>query len=192
MTLLHLDSSIQGEGSVSRAVSAAIVGRLKGDRSVPVRYRDLAADPLPHLTLPGFGTEEAAAVLDEFLAADTVVIGAAMYNFTIPSQLKAWIDHIAVAGKTFRYDEQGNAIGLAGEKRVIVALSRGGFYFEGAPGASMEHAETYLRAVLGFVGITDPEFIIAEGVATGAERRTVALDAAIAAAGSIAAVRLAA
>jgi FMN-dependent NADH-azoreductase len=193
MTILHLDSSIQGERSISRTVSAAIVERLKAQRpDVAVSYRDLAAEPLPHLTLPGFGTDEAAAVLEQFLSADTVVIGAPMYNFTISSQLKAWIDHIAVAGKTFRYDETGNAIGLAGDKRVIVALSRGGYYGEGTPAAAIEHAETYLRAVLGFFGINNPEFVIAEGSAIGAEQREAGIAAALAAVESLEAGELAA
>ncbi|MCW2335788.1 FMN-dependent NADH-azoreductase [Sphingobium sp. B2D3A] len=181
MTVLHIDSSIQGENSITRQISAAIVERLKAEQpGADVRYRDLAAQPLPHLTLPGFGTDEAAAVLAEFLDADTVVIGAPMYNFTISTQLKAWIDHIAVAGKTFRYDETGNAIGLAGDKRVIVALSRGGFYGAGTPAAAVEHAESYLRAVFGFIGIT-PEFIVAEGAAAGPEHRAAGIEAALAA-----------
>ncbi|MCW2364136.1 MULTISPECIES: FMN-dependent NADH-azoreductase [Sphingobium] len=181
MTVLHIDSSIQGENSITRQISAAIVERLTAEQpGADVRYRDLAAQPLPHLTLPGFGTDEAAAVLAEFLAADTVVIGAPMYNFTISTQLKAWIDHIAVAGKTFRYDESGNAIGLAGDKRVIVALSRGGFYGAGTPAAAVEHAESYLRAVFGFIGIV-PEFIVAEGAAVGPEHRAAGIEAALAA-----------
>ena len=106
-------------------------------------------------------------MLDEFLAADTVVIGAPMYNFGIPSQLKAWIDRIAVAGKTFRYGEDGRPIGLAGDKRVIVAITRGGFYDEGN---ALEHVETYLRGVLGFIGVT-PEFVHADGIAVGPEQR---------------------
>ncbi|MCW2391709.1 FMN-dependent NADH-azoreductase [Sphingobium sp. B1D7B] len=181
MTVLHIDSSIQGENSITRQISAAIFERLKAEQpGADVRYRDLAAQPLPHLTLPGFGTDEAAAVLAEFLDADTVVIGAPMYNFTISTQLKAWIDHIAVAGKTFRYDESGNAIGLAGDKRVIVALSRGGFYGAGTPAAAVEHAESYLRAVFGFIGIV-PEFIVAEGAAVGPEHRAAGIEAALAA-----------
>lgn len=181
MTVLHIDSSIQGENSITRQISAAIVERLKAEQpGADVRYRDLAAQPLPHLTLLGFGTDEAAAVLAEFLDANTVVIGAPMYNFTISTQLKAWIDHIAVAGKTFRYDESGNAIGLAGDKRVIVALSRGGFYGAGTPAAAVEHAESYLRAVFGFIGIV-PEFIVAEGAAVGPEHRAAGIEAALAA-----------
>ena len=183
MNLLHIDSSIQGDASVSRAVSAAVVSRLKAlHPELTVSRLDLAEKPLPHLTLPGFGTDEAVAVLEQFLAADIVVIGAPMYNFTIPTQLKSWVDHIAVAGKTFRYTDQGS-VGLAGGKRVIVALSRGGHYADGA--AAMEHAETYLRAVLGFMGIHGPQFIIAEGVALGPDHREVALAGAVAAAGRV-------
>lgn len=178
MKLLHLDSSIQGENSSSRAVSAAVVERLRATRgALETRYRDLAADPLPHLTLPGFATEEAAVVLDEFLSADIVVIGAPMYNFGIASQLKAWFDHILVAGKTFRYGEHG-VEGLVPGKKVIVALSRGGIYSVG-PAAAIEHAETHLRAILGFIGINDVEFLVTEGVALGAEQREAALQAAL-------------
>ena len=109
--------------------------------------RDLVATPLSHLTLGGSGDDD---VLDEFLAADTVVVGAPMYNFTVPSQLKAWIDRILVAGKTFRYGANGPE-GLAGGKRVIVALSRGGFYEDNS---AFEHAKSYLQAAFGFIGIT--------------------------------------
>src|SRR6202012_1647604 len=98
------------------------------------------------------------AVLEEFLAADIVVLGAPMYNFTIPSQLKAWIDRIIVGGKTFKYGANG-AEGLAGNKRLIVAISRGGFYGAGSPTAALEHLETYLRGVFGFIGIVNPDFI---------------------------------
>ena len=107
-------------------------------------------------------------VLEEFLAADIVVLGAPMYNFTIPSQLKAWIDRILVAGKTFKYGAQGPE-GLAGNKRVIVAISRGGFYGPGTPAAVGEHLETYLRWVFGFIGVASPEFISADGIQIGPE-----------------------
>ena len=109
-------------------------------------------------------------MLEEFLAADIVVLGAPMYNFTIPSQLKAWIDRILVAGKTFKYSAQG-VEGLAGNKRVIVAISRGGFYGPGTPAAVGEHLETYLRWVFGFIGIQNPEFISADGIQVGPEHR---------------------
>jgi FMN-dependent NADH-azoreductase len=112
--------------------------------------------------------------MDEFLAADTVVIGAPMYNFTISTQLKAWIDRIAVRGKTFSYSENGPQ-GLAGGKRVIIAIARGNLYGPGAPAAAFDFQEPYLRAVFGFIGISDVEFIRAEGIAFSPEHRTAAL-----------------
>ena len=137
MKLLHLDSSILGENSVSRAVSAAVVAQLKSAHpQLEVAYRDLVADPLPHLTLAALADHE---LVDQFLASDVVVIGAAMYNFSLATQLKAWIDRVSIAGKTFRYTEAG-AQGLAGGKRVIVALSRGGLYGAGSPAAAMRSA----------------------------------------------------
>ena len=165
MTILKIDSSITGENSVSRQLTAATLDQLLAqDPNATVIVRDLAAEPLDHLTLAAFADT---AVLDEFLAADTVVIGAPMYNFGVPSQLKAWIDRIAVAGKTFRYGPDGRPEGLAGDKRVIVAISRGGFYDEGN---AMEHVETYLRGVLGFIGVT-PVFVHADGIAIGPDQR---------------------
>ena len=107
-----------------------------------------------------------------------------MYNFTIPSQLKAWIDRIVIAGKTFRYGEQG-VKGLAGDKRVIVAVSRGGLYGRGNAAVAAEHVETYLRTVLGFIGITHPEIIVAEGILVGPEQRETALQGALQAATSL-------
>jgi FMN-dependent NADH-azoreductase len=196
MKLLHIDSSVLGPNSVSRQVSAAIVERLQ--RATPdlhVTYRDLTAAPLSHLSGLHLAAAQGAeletaleqdlaagqVVLDEFLAADIVVIGAPMYNFTIPSQLKAWIDRILVAGKTFKYGAQG-VEGLAGNKRVIIAVSRGGFYGAGAPSAVGEHLETYLRYVFGFIGIANPEIIVAEGVQVGPEHREKALQSALTAA----------
>jgi FMN-dependent NADH-azoreductase len=178
MKILHLDSSIQGDASASRTVSAAAVERLRTTHDgAEVAYRDLAADPLPHITLPGFGTGEAAAALDAFLAADVVVIGAPMYNFGIPTQLKSWFDHILVAGRTFQYGENG-AEGLAGDKKAIVALSRGGIYSEG-PAAAAEHAESHLRAMFGLIGITDVAFVVTEGIAFGPDHREAALKASL-------------
>lgn len=181
MNLLHLDSSITGSVSASRALSAAIVERLSaGNPLIETRYRDLVAEPLPHLTLDQLGDPAANAELQRFLTADVVVIGAGFYNFGIPSQLKAWLDRVLIGGQTFSYGPDGPQ-GLAGGKRVIVALTRGGIYSEGSPAAALEHAETYLKAVFGFIGIT-PEFIVAEGLAMGDEARvagmTAALDAA--------------
>ena len=186
MTILHLDSSILGPHSVSRQLSAEIVGRLLAAApGTPVVERDLAAVPLAHLSgahlaaaqagtaEPGLTADLAngAAALAEFLAADTVVIGVGFYNFTIPSQLKAWIDRILVSGQTFRYGADGRPEGLAGDKRVILAIARGGFYGAGAPAATFEHAESYLRAALGFIGIRRIEVVAAEGLAAGPEMR---------------------
>jgi FMN-dependent NADH-azoreductase len=193
MKLLHIDSSVLGPHSVSRQVSAAIVDRLRqATPGLDVVYRDLTSAPLahlsgPHLAAPQAGSGDAAlqqdlaagqAVLEEFLAADIVVLGAPMYNFTIPSQLKAWIDRILVAGKTFKYSAQG-AEGLAGNKRVIVAVSRGGFYGAGTPAAVGEHLETYLRWVFGFIGVTNLAFISADGIQVGPEHRAKALAGAL-------------
>jgi FMN-dependent NADH-azoreductase len=175
VTILQIDSSITGEASISRQVTRAIVAELtRGEPDAQVLHRDLAAAPLPHLTLAELGDRT---VLGEFLAADTVVIGAPMYNFSVPSQLKAWIDRIMVAGVTFRYTPEGPE-GLAKGKRVIVAVSRGGFYDAGSPAAALEHVETYLRAVLGFIGI-EPEFVVADGINIGPEQREAALEAAL-------------
>ena len=181
MRLLHLDSSALGANSVTRELSAAIVARWQD--AVPglrVDYRDLDADPLPHLTggvLAGTdaaGKAEGDAAMDQFLASDVVVIGAPMYNFGIPSTLKAWIDRIAVAGKTFRYTEKGPE-GLATGKRVIVAIGRGGVYDAASAG---DFQEPYLRFLFGFLGITDVEFVRAEGVAMSPQHRADALAAA--------------
>src|SRR5438045_767854 len=119
MTILKIDSSITGEASISRQLTAAVTQQLLGQRpDARLVERDLVASPLSHLTLGGSGDQD---VLEEFLAADTIVIGAPMYNFTVPSQLKAWIDRILVAGTTFRYGANGPE-GLAGDKRAIVAV----------------------------------------------------------------------
>ncbi|MCF3933425.1 FMN-dependent NADH-azoreductase [Acuticoccus sp. M5D2P5] len=174
MKLLHIDSAITGEQSVSRKLTSDVVARLVGaNPGIDVMYRDLVAEPFDHLTLRDMPAQgESTPVLDEFLASDIVVIGAPMYNFTVPSQLKAWIDRILVAGKTFRYTETG-PVGLAGDKRVIVALSRGGVYGDGAAAAA-EHLETYLRTILGFIGVS-PEFVIAEGMLIGPDQREAAM-----------------
>ena len=166
MTILHVDASINGENSASRAISGSIVEQLRGGAGDRLVYRDLAREPLAHLTLASFADTS---VLDEFMAADTVVIGAPMYNFTLPSQLKAWIDRILVAGTTFRYTADGPQ-GLAGGKRVIIALARGGIYDAGSPAAALEHLESYLRGVFNFIGI-EPEFVAADGLAIGPEER---------------------
>jgi FMN-dependent NADH-azoreductase len=194
MNLLHIDASVLGDHSVSRQVSAAVVARLRAaNPDLTVTYRDLAAAPLAHLSglhLAAAGGADvpdqvrrdhadAQAALAEFLAADVVVIGAPMYNFTLPSQLKAWIDRILIAGQTFRYTAAGPE-GLAGNKRVIVAISRGGFY--GPENAAAEHVESYLRTVFGFIGVTDLEFVAADGVQIGPEQRAKAVSGALEAA----------
>ena len=119
-----------------------------------------------NLTLASFNDQQ---VLDEFLAADTIVIGAPMYNFTLPTQLKAWLDRILIAGKTFRYTADGPE-GLAGGKRVIIGLARGGIYDRGSPAAALEHLESYLRGVFKFIGI-EPEFIAADGLNISPEQK---------------------
>ena len=191
MKLLHVDSSILGGNSVSRTLSADIVAaEQQRHPGLAVTYRDLGAAPVGHLSgahlaaFQGAVPEEAAlqadlaaglAVMDEFLTADIVVVGAPMYNFGVPSQLKAWIDRLAVAGKTFRYTEAGPE-GLAGGKTVIVASARGGFYGGETPAAFLDHQESYLRGVFGFFGITDITFIRAEGVARGPEAKGKAME----------------
>ncbi len=188
MKILHIDSSIQGSSSASRAISAAAVEALRArDPDLKVSYRDLAATPLSHLTLDVFASTEGKAILEEFQAADIVVIGVALYNFSIPSQLKAWIDRILVKGQTFRYGENG-PVGLAGDKQAIVALARGGTYGAGSPFASFEHAETLMRNVFAFVGIANFEFIVAEGLALGQDAREASIAAALERAGQVAPV----
>lgn len=194
MKLLHIDSSILGANSASRQVSAAAVSQLvNATPGLEVVYRDLAAQPLSHLGGEHFAARQgivpespaiqkdiavSEAVLDEFLGADIVVIGAPMYNFGISSQLKAWIDRVAVAGKTFRYGPNGPE-GLAGNKRVIIAISRGGLYGPGMPAAAFEHVETYLRSVFAFFGVTNLEIIVAEGLGMGPEQRDKAIRSAL-------------
>lgn len=199
MKLLHIDSSILGSHSKSRRLTAAIVARFKREYPrVEIIYRDLVAAPPPHMTLaslPGDHPSSAFAgaldnaaqcvrdasqrLLEEFMAADIVVLGVPMYNWSIPTQLKAWIDIVVVPGKTFRYGPGGAEEGLAGDKRVIAAITRGAFYGSGMPGSSAEHAESYLRSVLSFLGVNHPEFIVAEGVTSGEENKARALDSAL-------------
>lgn len=183
MNLLHIDSSSLGNASVSRQLSAAVVEAWRAAHpGTQVTYRDLVAGGVPHWT-PGTGLSRdpdilGQSLLDEFLRAEVVVIGAPMYNFGVPSQLKAWIDHLAVPGQVFRYTAAGPE-GLAGGKTLIIASSRGGIYTQG-PAAAMDHQETYLRAVFGFFGITDIRFVRAEGVAMGDEKRDQAIQDALA------------
>jgi len=194
MNLLHIDSSITGGASVSRQISARIVEEIRQHtHGVVVTRRDLDAAPLDHLDsrmlaamVPGSESDvetrrklaDGLAALEEFLRADIVVIGAPMYNFAVSSHLKAWIDRIAVAGKTFRYTEKGPE-GLSGGKKVIIASSRGGVYVPGTAQAALDFQETYLRAVFQFLGIDDVHFVRAEGVAIGPEQREAALSGAL-------------
>ena len=175
MTILHVDSSITGEQSASRTLTRSLVDQLRSSQpDAEIIYRDLAASPLPHLTLDAFADTT---VLEEFLGADTVVIGAPMYNFTLPTQLKAWIDRLAIAGTTFRYTENGPE-GLVQGKRVIIALARGGFYGEGPPAVALEHLETYLRGLFNFIGV-EPEFVVADGLAVSPEQREQSINQAL-------------
>ncbi|WP_265561681.1 FMN-dependent NADH-azoreductase [Sphingomicrobium arenosum] len=163
MTILHIDSSTQGQASVTRELTAYAVGKMAGEK---VDRLDLVADPIPHLV----GRPEANAFVAQLKAADTIVIGAPTYNFSVPSQLKAWFDRVAVAGETFRYTEKGPE-GLLRDKRVIVMIASGGVYEEGS---SFEHNQSYVRAIFQFMGL-EPEFVIANGVAMSEERRAEAI-----------------
>ena len=178
MKLLHLDSSILGPQSASRELSAAVVARWQREMpGLAVVHRDLAADPLPHLSAASLAQADAdeaalaATVMDEFLQADVIVVGAPMYNFGIPSQLKAWIDRVAVAGKTFRYTAEGPQ-GLAGGKKVIVAATYGGLH---PVESGRNFVEPYLRQVFAFLGISDVEFVSAEGLSVSPEQRVTSI-----------------
>jgi FMN-dependent NADH-azoreductase len=182
MKILHVDSSITGARSVSRELSALIVARLGGREQHDVTYRDVVADDLPHFTavtapsahplskaVPVLDQVQQAkrdasdAILSEFLEADIVVIGVPMYNFTLPSELKAWLDRIIVPGTTFKPGPNGPE-GLAGGKRVILAIARGGYYGEEAAFRAGEHGESLLRTAFGFIGVELIEAVIAEGL----------------------------
>ncbi|WP_019304511.1 FMN-dependent NADH-azoreductase [Xanthomonas oryzae] len=182
MKLLHLDSSALGATSISRELSAAIVAQQRRlYPEVEVTYRDLDRDPIPHLTAQTLAQTDPAeaaaaeAAMQQFLQAEVIVIGAPMYNFAIPSTLKAWIDRIAVVGRTFHYTANGPE-GLAGGKRLIIASTRGGIYAE----PSNDFQEPYLRQLFGFLGIDDITFVRAEGVAYSPQHRADALAAALA------------
>jgi FMN-dependent NADH-azoreductase len=186
--ILVLNSSAAGEASVSRLLVADAVAelteRLPGAQVV---FRDLAADPIPHLlpsTINGVRGQptspaelEARALSDKLIAelraADIIVIGAPMYNFSVPTTLRTWFDHVLRAGETFSYSEAGPK-GLLTGKRVIVVESRGGLYSEG-PAMSVDFQEPYLRHLLGFVGLTDVTFVRAEKIGYGPEAREQAL-----------------
>jgi len=183
MKVLHIDSSILGDASVSRQLSQAIVTQLQAKHAdATVEYLDLAKQTIPHLTaeiLMGQDAEQAALgekIIQQYLDADVVVVGAAMYNFGLPSTLKAWIDRISVAGKTFKYTENG-PVGLAGEKKAYIASSRGGVYGENSPA---DFQEGFLKTVFNFTGVSDVEIIRAEGVNMGTESKDQAIASALA------------
>ncbi|MFC3106518.1 FMN-dependent NADH-azoreductase [Undibacterium arcticum] len=181
-TILHINSSVRNAGSISRQLTAEFLSKWQAIQPADVIVeRDLAANPVPHLTEQMMGAfftpaeqrspEQAQTVqlsddlVAELLSADTIVIGAPMYNFSVSSTLKAWIDHVARAGLTFKYTETG-PVGMVQGKKVYIFTSRGGVYSQG-PAKSMDFHETYLRAVLGFIGLTDITFIHTEGLAMG-------------------------
>lgn len=194
MNLLHVDSSILGTHSVSRQLSAEIVSEwLKNRPDTTVEYLDLALNAPNHfgadaIAIKGVAqpepteaqrTENALSekLVSQFLAADVIVIGAPFYNFSIPTQLKAWIDRLAQPGRTFTYTEKGPT-GLATGKTVIVASTRGGAYSTSEGGQAMEHQESYLKVVFGFFGVTDVRIVRAEGLAMGDAPKAAALTAA--------------
>lgn len=195
MKLLHIDSSINGANSISRKLTADIVAQWTADHpDTVVDYLDLAVQTPTHFSQDAMGfrlppsdaalTESqqrenrlSEALVSQFLDADVVVIGAPLYNFSIPSQLKAWIDRLAQAGRTFKYTENG-VVGLAADKIVIAGLSRGGIYSTSEAGQAMEHQETYLKTVFGFFGITDFRTVRAEGTDLGPDSRAQALESA--------------
>jgi FMN-dependent NADH-azoreductase len=190
MQVLHLDSSALGAASVSRQLTSEIVARQRAlHPDIKVTYRDLAADPALHLTgahmaaRMGATSDDATlnddlvkgnAYMDELFAADVLVIGAPMYNLSIPTPLKAWIDRVAVAGKTFRYTATGPE-GLLKGKKAFIASARSGVYSAGSPAAALEHQETYLIGLLAFLGVTDVKVVRAEGMAFGPEAKEAAI-----------------
>ena len=200
--VLHIQSSPNLTGSVSRDLSADFVARhRKAHPDDAVTTRDLVSGHMPHLgvdLLGGyFGKPEALTpeqsgalrlsngLIDELLAADLIVIGAPMYNFSVPSQLKAWVDHVVRAGRTFQYTEQGPK-GLVSGKRAVLCLASGGVYSEG-PFKTFDFQENYLRAILGFIGIADVSVVRAEGLAMGSEAAAKAVAGAKAKAAELAA-----
>lgn len=190
MQILHIDSAITGNNSITRELTADILASLQqAHPEAKVDYLDLAVNAPSHLSAQslGFRTgQEAAteierqenaiseALVTQFLAADVIIVGAPFYNFTIPTQLKAWLDRIAQAGRTFKYTPTG-PVGLAGDKKVIIASARGGAYSSSAAGQAMEHQESYLKVIFGFMGVTDFTIVRAEGVSMGPEAKAAAM-----------------
>ena len=187
-SLLVINSSAAREGSVSRTlVEETLTRLLESNPFAEVVRRDLGADPVPHLsveTLNGVrGTPSTLAeqrarqlsdeLIAELRAADTIVIGAPMYNFGVTTGLRSWFDYVLRAGETFSYSAAGPK-GLLEGKRVIVIESRGGLYSEG-PASAIDFQEPYLRHLLGFIGITDVTFVHAEKIGYGPEARSAAI-----------------
>ncbi|MEY4100198.1 MAG: hypothetical protein RL300_1369, partial [Pseudomonadota bacterium] len=194
MKLLHVDSSILGSYSVSRQLSAEIVAEWRKNRpDTTVEYLDLAVNAPNHFSADAIAIKGVAQpepteaqraenalsekLVSQFLASDVIVIGAPFYNFSIPTQLKAWIDRLAQPGRTFTYTEKGPT-GLATGKTVIVASTRGGAYSTSEGGQAMEHQESYLKVVFGFFGITDVRIVRAEGLSMGDAPKAAAISAA--------------
>jgi FMN-dependent NADH-azoreductase len=198
--ILIVDSAATGESSVSRKLTRALADTLqRRDPAARIVRRDVGAAPIPHLseaTVPAIRAglvesaeaERALALSDELVAelkdADLVVIGAPMYNFGMPSTLKAWFDHVLRARITFRYTESGPE-GLLKGKKAIVVEARAGLYSEG-PGAAMDSQEPHLRTLLGFMGIDDVTFVRAEKLAFGPDAAAAAIAEAIGALESLA------
>ncbi len=190
MKILHLDSSVTGPNSVSRPLTQEAAAKLKADHpGADYVYRDLVKDSLRHYTavLRNHGAdaqeytpeqkqelEVGKEILEEFVSADVVLIGAPMYNFCVPSQLKAWIDLVCVAGTTFKYGANGPE-GLCGGKKVVIISTRGALYGPGSPFEPFDHQEKYLKNLFTFLGITDITIITAEGVAYGPEKAAAAV-----------------
>jgi FMN-dependent NADH-azoreductase len=190
MKLLQVDSSVLGTNSVSRQLTTEIVAEWRRVHpGTTVEHLDLAVDTPNHFDANALGIKVAVAepseaqkrenavsekLVSQFLAADVIVVGAPLYNFSVPSQLKAWIDRLAQMGRTFKYTDKG-PVGLAGGKTVIVASSRGGVYSTSEGGQAMEHQESYLKVIFGFFGITDVRFVRAEGLGMGDAAKTAAL-----------------
>lgn len=200
--ILLVLSSPRGEASYSTQVARSLVEQLQAkDPGTAVTVRDLAAEPLPHIGthfVSGLGATEANrnvgqkvvmtcsdALIDEVFAADTIVIASPMINFGPSSTLKSWIDHIARAGKTFRYTAEGAPEGLVKGKKAYIVESRGGVYSQ-SPMKAIDFQEPYLRHMLGFMGITDVEVIEIEGVAFGPDAAKKAVDGALAKASALA------
>ena len=194
MKLLHVDSSVLGTHSVSRQLTAEIVADWrKAHPHTTVEYLDLAVDTPNHFSADALAikvgvqaepteaqrreNEVSERLVSQFLASDVIVVGAPLYNFSVPTQLKAWIDRLAQAGRTFKYTDKG-PVGLAGGKTVIVASTRGGLYSTSEGGQAMEHQESYLKVIFGFFGITDVRFVRAEGLGMGDAAKAAAFNAA--------------